>query len=124
MGRQDYHTCSKLADTLLQVLDRREDTVLLASSDLSHFHPYNRAKTLDHQFIKKVRMFDPEGLSKDLAMGKCEACGGGPVITVLLAARKLGADRAVILNYANSGDVTGDHRSVVGYMSAALMSSK
>jgi AmmeMemoRadiSam system protein B len=124
MRQQDYHTCSKLANTLFQVLGNAEETVLLASSDLSHFYPYNRAKTLDHQFIKKVRMFDPEGLSKDLAMGKCEACGGGPVITILLAARKLGAERAVILNYANSGDVTGDHRSVVGYMSAALISGK
>jgi AmmeMemoRadiSam system protein B len=124
MGQQDYNTCRKLADTLLQVLGNGKGTLLLASSDLSHFHPYNQAKTLDHKFIKNVRRFDPEGLAKDLAMGKCDACGGGPVITILLAARRLGADRAVILNYANSGDVTGDHTSVVGYMSAALIGGK
>ena len=124
MGQQDYNTCSKLADTLLQVLGRGEDTLLLASSDLSHFYPYNQAKTLDNRFIKHVREFDPEGLAKDLAMNKCHACGGGPVITILLAARKLRADRAVILSYANSGDITGDHRSVVGYVSAALIGGK
>lgn len=120
MGQQDYNTCKALANTLAQLLEHKDNTLLLASSDLSHFHPYNRAKTLDIEFIKNVKKFDPEGLAKDLATGKCEACGGGPVITILLAARKLGADRAVILNYANSGDVTGDHRSVVGYVSAVL----
>ena len=124
MGQQDYNTCRKLADTLLQVLGNGEGTLLLASSDLSHFHPYNRAKTLDQKFIKNLRRFEPEGLAKDLAMGTCEACGGGPVITIMLAARKLEADKAVILNYANSGDVTGDHRSVVGYVSAALIRGK
>jgi predicted class III extradiol MEMO1 family dioxygenase len=50
--------------------------------------------------------------------------GGGPVITILLAARKLRADRAIVLSYANSGDITGDHRSVVGYVSAALIGGK
>jgi AmmeMemoRadiSam system protein B len=120
MGQQDYTTCSRLANTLVQVMGGSEDTLILASSDLSHFHPYDRARALDLEFIKHVKGFDPEGLARDLSAGKCEACGGGPVITTLLAARKLGADRAFVLNYANSGDITGDHRSVVGYMSAAL----
>jgi AmmeMemoRadiSam system protein B len=121
MGQQDYHTCQNLANTIANSLGDRQDTLLLASSDLSHFHPYKRAKALDLEFIKYVREFDPEGLAKALAMGKCEACGGGPVIATLLAARNLGAGRAIILNYANSGDVTGAHRSVVGYLSAAII---
>jgi len=120
MGQQDYDTCSRLANTLVQVMGSAQDTLILASSDLSHFYPYDQARALDLEFIKRVKGFDPEGLAKDLSAGKCEACGGGPVITTLLAARKLRADQAVVLNYANSGDVTGDHRSVVGYMSAAL----
>ncbi len=120
MGQQDYDTCSSLANTLVQVMGGAQDTLILASSDLSHFYPYDRARALDLEFIKRVKGFDPEGLAKDLSAGKCKACGGGPVITTMLAARKLGADRAVVLNYANSGDVTGDHSSVVGYMAAAL----
>ncbi len=120
MGQQDYNTCSRLANTLAQVIGSAEDTLILASSDLSHFHTYDQARALDLEFIKRVKGFDPEGLARDLSAGKCEACGGGPVITTLLAARKLRADQAVILSYATSGDVTGDHRSVVGYMSAAL----
>jgi AmmeMemoRadiSam system protein B len=123
MGQQDPDTCSNLSKAIAQVLADAEDTLLIASSDLSHFHTYNQAKALDQIFIDHVRMFDPQGLSKDLLLGKCEACGGGPVITILLAARDLGVDKTSILNYANSGDVTGNHRSVVGYLSAAALRS-
>jgi AmmeMemoRadiSam system protein B len=123
MGQQDFQTCSHLSKTISRVLSDAEDTLLIASSDLSHFHSYNQAKALDRIFIDHVGMFDPQGLSKDLLLGKCEACGGGPVITVLLAARELGADRTAILNHANSGDVTGDHGRVVGYLSAAVIKS-
>jgi len=121
MGEQDMKTCSDLADTLIQVLGDSPETLLLASTDLSHFHNYRQAEALDLKFIEQVKRFDPEGLLKDLLSGKCEACGAGPVITTLLTARKLRADHAVILKYANSGDVTGDHSRVVGYMSAALV---
>jgi AmmeMemoRadiSam system protein B len=121
MGQQDFKTCATLAKALVQALGDGKDTLLIASSDLSHFHTYNQAKVLDLQFIKHVRRFDPQGLSKDLSMGKCEACGGGPVITTLLAAKDMGANQAVILNHANSGDVTGDHSRVVGYLAAALI---
>jgi AmmeMemoRadiSam system protein B len=124
MGEQDIKTCSDLAESLIQVLGDSPETLVLASTDLSHFHNYKQAKALDLKFIEQVKGFDPEGLSKDLLSGKCEACGAGPVITTLMTARRLGADHAVILKYANSGDVTGDHNRVVGYLSAALVSDR
>ena len=123
MGQQDYKTCLNLANALVQVIGDTEDTLLLASSDLSHYHPYSQAGALDLEFIKHIRGFDPQGLAGDLISGKCEACGGGPVMTILLAAKAMGANHTVILNHANSGDVTGDHSSVVGYVSAALIKS-
>jgi len=123
MGRQDPKTCMDLAGVLASVMDRGGKTLLLASSDLSHYHPYDEAGKLDGRFIERVRGFDPEGLWEDLSAGKCEACGGGPVMAVLLAARKMGANRTRILKYANSGDVTGDHKRVVGYLSAAVIKS-
>ena len=55
-----------------------------------------------------------------MAGGNCEACGAGPMLTLMLAARKLGADKAHVLHYANSGDVSGDRSGVVGYMAAVL----
>ncbi|MBC7224545.1 MAG: AmmeMemoRadiSam system protein B, partial [Anaerolineae bacterium] len=70
-----------------------------------------------------VEAFDPRGLVALLERGKAEACGGGPLAATMLAAQALGADRARVLHYANSGDVTGDHSQVVGYMAAALCRS-
>jgi AmmeMemoRadiSam system protein B len=118
---RDLKTCYNLARSLVRSLEPGHNTLLLASSDLSHFHDSRRARSLDMEFIKHVRGFDPEGLASSLASGSCEACGGGPAVAAMLAAREMGADRAVVLNYAHSGDVTGDHKQVVGYVSAAFV---
>ncbi|MFH1490548.1 MAG: AmmeMemoRadiSam system protein B, partial [Pseudomonadota bacterium] len=121
MGQQDFEMCTILAEGLVKAIDEDPETLLIASTDLSHSHDEMRANELDGEFIKQVRRFDPEGLDRSLSSGKCEACGGGPAVAVMLAARKLGADRALILHSAHSGDVTGDRTRVVGYMSAALI---
>ena len=59
-------------------------------------------------------------MSRDLDSGKGEACGGGPVVAVMVAAKELGANRAKVLKYMNSGDVTGDRSGVVGYAAAVF----
>ena len=120
MGDQDLETCRRLGRTLARVLGNRK-VLLLASTDLSHFHPDFRAQEMDGRLIELVRAFDPEALHLELARGRIEACGGGPLVVVMKAARALGADRAAILKYAHSGQVTGDGSSVVGYLSAALI---
>jgi AmmeMemoRadiSam system protein B len=97
--------------------------LLVASSDLSHFYPYDHAVKLDKVVLGHIDAFDPEGLSRDLDGGRCEACGGGPVVAAMLAAKALGADHAKVLKYANSGDVTGDRSSVVGYAAGAIYRS-
>ena len=119
MGDQSYATCQWLAEALVQCI-RGKSALIVASSDLSHFHTYEEARRLDHVLIDDVRRFDPQNLSYDLARGRCEACGGGPMVTTLLAARQLGANQVEVLHYANSGDVTGDHSRVGGYLAAAL----
>jgi AmmeMemoRadiSam system protein B len=124
MGEQDYGTCSRLAEILHDVVGDLDKTLLLASTDLSHYHSDKQARTLDSEFIRQIREFSPKGLFKALSSGQCEACGGGPTITVMLTAQALGANRAEILHYANSGDVTGDGSEVVGYVAAALFASK
>ncbi|OGP55804.1 MAG: hypothetical protein A2Y65_01775 [Deltaproteobacteria bacterium RBG_13_52_11] len=122
MGEQDLSTCEEVSKAIAEVI-KGENALLIASTDLSHFHPYDKAKELDQVIADHVNDFDPEGLSKDLKQGGCEACGGGPVVAVMLAARALGANKGEVLKYANSGDVTGDRSSVVGYMSTALYRS-
>ncbi len=119
MGVQSYNTCVELAKALVDVCADR-DVLLIASSDLSHYHSDKEARMLDGNVVKRVKEFDPEGLYEDLQSGRCEACGGGPMITVMLACKDLGATRAEVLCYATSGDVTGDRSAVVGYMAAAF----
>ncbi len=119
MGEQSLELCSKVAE-VIGTLCRGKRVLLVASSDLSHFHSYREARELDQRVVERVRAFDPEGLSRELYQGTCEACGGGPIVTAMLAARNLGADTARVLHYANSGDVTGENSGVVGYMAAAL----
>ena len=120
MGNQDFVTCQWLAEAVGDCLEKNSSTLIVASSDLSHFHSYQQAKKLDQVVLDEVGEFDPRGLSNSLAEGKCEACGGGPMVTAMLIARRLGANNSQVLYYANSGDVTGDHSGVVGYMAAAL----
>lgn len=122
MGDQDEKTSRELGKALAELVRATSKRVLLvASTDLSHFYPYERAVVLDKAFISRVEALDPDGLLKDLEYKICEACGAGPVIAVMFAAKALGARRGVILKYANSGDVTGDKTSVVGYLSAIFM---
>ena len=119
MGSQDLETCRSLGGVLARAVKGRK-ALLLCSTDLSHFHTGGDAEALDGRLMEKVKAFDPEGLHAGLSNGDFEACGGGPLAAVMMAARELGADQAFILKYAHSGHVTGDHSQVVGYMAAAF----
>lgn len=119
MGSQDWQTCERVGDALAHALKGR-GALLVASTDLSHFHAQPRAQRLDQAMLDHVDAFDPQGLFEALADGKTEACGGGPVVAVMLAAKALGATGARVLKYATSGDVTGDYSSVVGYAAGAI----
>ncbi len=123
MGDQDWTTCEALAEALIKTLKGRS-VLIVASSDLSHFHPYDEAVRLDNIVIGHVNSFDPEGLFTDVSAGLCEACGASPMVVTMLAAKGLGADKAKVLKYANSGDVTGDKSGVVGYMAAVIYDSE
>ena len=119
MGSQDRDAVDALAEVLSASLP--EDALLVASSDLSHYHPAERAARLDAVVLEHVRRFDPEGLMSALEATHEHACGGGPMVAVMKAALSLGADTASVLRYADSGDVEdGDKSRVVGYMSAGI----
>jgi AmmeMemoRadiSam system protein B len=119
MGDHSLTACRILGAGLASVLKDRS-ALLVASTDLSHFHNEAAAHRLDQVVLNRVNAFDPEGLAEDLASNICEACGGGPVIAAMLAARALGATQSKVLRHATSADVTGDRTSVVGYMAAAI----
>ena len=116
---QKYRTCEEVGRSIARAVQGKK-VLLVASTDLSHYHRYDEAVRMDQVILEDIRSFDPKRLSRDLDSGEGEACGGGPVMTVMIAARELGADRAQILKYLNSGDVTGDRSGVVGYAAAVF----
>jgi AmmeMemoRadiSam system protein B len=124
MGSQSRREVDALAGALAVVLARDKDVLLVASSDLSHYQAEPVAHELDAVVADCVDRFDAEGLMRRLETTRGHACGGGPLVAVMKAARSLGADRARVLRYATSGDV-GEHDKsrVVGYLSAALTAS-
>lgn len=120
MGRQDLKLCEELARTLHGSIKNPERTLVVASSDLSHFHNAKAAEAMDATVAQRIASLDVEGLARDLEMDDCEACGGGPIMAALGYARLLGRTNAEILRYAHSGHVTGDNSSVVGYLASVI----
>ena len=118
MGNQQRKLCYHLGERLGEIL-KKKNALLVASTDLSHYYAYDAANSIDQVVIDGVAAFDYEKIMVDLEQERGQACGGGPMVAVLLAALHLGANRATILHHCNSGDITGDHSGVVGYLSAA-----
>ncbi|HSG28481.1 MAG TPA: AmmeMemoRadiSam system protein B, partial [Candidatus Krumholzibacterium sp.] len=120
MGDQSRAVVEALGKALGSSL-KGEKVLIVASTDLSHFHDQKRAKELDSVFTACLSDFDWERIVDSLASGTTEACGGGPAASALLASGILGAEKCTVLQYATSGDVSGDMTSVVGYASAAVL---
>jgi MEMO1 family protein len=119
MGDQHAELCLALGETLASAA-RNLNVVLVASSDLSHFHTASVARKKDREVIALIEQYNVRELMNRLDTASCEACGGGPIAAVMTAAHLLGAHRASIVHACNSGDVTGETHRVVGYCSAAL----
>jgi len=120
MGSQDHACVRALGETLGEVLSGR-NALIVASTDLSHFHSDSRAKSLDGVFIEALERFEPEAMHESVRDKRTEACGSGPTIAAMIAAKMLGATGCSVLDYATSGDITGDRGSVVGYVSAVMV---
>ncbi len=120
MGEQSYEASRALGVALAQLI-HAPDTLIVASSDLSHFHSYDEARALDSKSLHAVEDWDYYSMSRNFAMRTWEACGGGPIVAAMIAAERLGATQAVVLKYANSGDVTADRSRVVGYGAVAFL---
>jgi len=120
MGDQSYDACRALGVALAKLV-QGTNTLIIASSDLSHYHTYDEAEKIDHKTLKAIQEYDYFDLARNLELRVWEACGGGPIVATMIAAERLGANQAKLLRYANTGDVTGDHSRVVGYSAFALV---
>ncbi|PJA95530.1 MAG: AmmeMemoRadiSam system protein B [Ignavibacteriales bacterium CG_4_9_14_3_um_filter_34_10] len=96
------------------------ETVIIASSDLSHFYNKEMAGKLDELVEERIRDFDFEELQADFENQNCEACGGGAIVSLMKAANLKGFTKSKILSRTDSGDFSGDNTSVVGYLSAVI----
>ncbi len=121
IGDQKPEICFALGEALANVL-QDESALLVASSDLSHFYTADVADKLDDVMIEDVNEFDYELLMHDLETQRTEACGGGPIVAVMAALKRLGVQHCEVVHHSNSGDVSGDYASVVGYLCAVAYS--
>lgn len=125
MGFQQRETIDALARVLTRLAQKRP-TLLVASTDLSHFFDATTAALLDARVQACVTSFDPDMLHDifehypEHERGRYVACGGGPAIAVMKAARATGASEGRVLKYGHSGEVSGDNDGVVGYLAAAF----
>ena len=118
MGDQSYENSRALGVALAALIQDKKtvgSTLILASSDLSHFHTYDEAETMDHKTLNALAAWDYFSMSQNFQAGIWEACGGAPIVAAMIAAERMGANQAKVLKYANSGDTSGDRSRVVGY---------
>jgi AmmeMemoRadiSam system protein B len=99
---------------------RAYPALLVASSDMSHYVSAEEAREKDMLALGRLLALDARGLHDTVRREDISMCGFVPATVMLAAALELGAREAVLVRYANSGDVTGDRRSVVGYAGAIV----
>lgn len=123
MGLQEPDTAERLGRAIAAAASKVEGkTLVVASSDLSHYHADEDARNRDRHIVAAVGDFDVNGMWTAVKSGRSEACGTGPIAATMTACREMGATRAVTLDYATSGDVpVGGKDWVVGYLSAVFV---
>lgn len=119
-----YAECEMLAQAIAKVA-KYKNVLLLASSDLYHGYSYTECNKTDSVTLSYLKNFDPNGLYQSLKQGKAQACGGYPIVVVMLASKLLGADKSQVLYHTNSNDVMGEKGGYcVGYGSAIFYQSE
>ena len=119
MGHQTRETAIALGEALAAILVGRA-ALIIASSDLSHYFDADTAAALDREVLGDIEAINDEKLMTRIERRPDHACGGGPMVAVMHASRRLGGMTSRVLRYGDSGDISGDKQSVVGYVAAAF----
>lgn len=121
LGFIDYYSCQRLGESIAGAIrDYGHEVLIIASSDMTHYEPATQARLKDEQALQQVLMLNPEGLLQVCRNKGITMCGVVPATVMLVAAKHLGASKAKLLQYATSGDVTGDNHQVVGYAAVTV----
>ncbi|MFZ1291870.1 MAG: AmmeMemoRadiSam system protein B [Melioribacteraceae bacterium] len=118
IGDQSKMFIDELAEVLIDFID--DETLFVASSDLSHFYNRNKARIKDGLVVEHINKFEFDELQIDLERKNCDACGGGPIVALMKALKNKNYTHSKVLMQTDSGDVTGDTSEVVGYLSAVI----
>lgn len=119
MGDQNWDMIVDAFRAISQML-KGKNFLLIASTDLSHYHSDSEARSMDQIVVSNINGYQPDQLYEDIMEKRCEMCGYGPAVITLKAAKELGASKAQVLLYRNSSDMTGEKSKVVGYLSAIV----
>ncbi len=117
---QDLETSREVGQALAEAL-RDKNAVIIASTDMTHYEPHKRASEKDREAINAILQLDEKLFYSILESRNVTACGYGPVAALITASKRLGAEKAELLSYKTSGDITGDKSAVVGYAAIALI---
>lgn len=120
IGRMTPDSYRHLGDRIAALLKNDEKSIVVISSDLSHYHDSATASAMDKKVLDAIERLAAGDLERLLSSGEGEACGGGPVLYGMAAARGAGATEAKLYRHADSGDVSGDRKRVVGYGAAGF----
>lgn len=122
MSEEELQRSAKeLVDLIREARARGRDVLLLVSTDMSHYHPYQEAVKIDWGTIDALRKLDFRSFFRGARKGEYQLCGWIPAAFALAYARHWGDVEFRLLRYANSGDTYGDKSRVVGYMSAVII---
>jgi hypothetical protein len=122
MGDQGLRSAADLAGRIGKARKRTGREIrIVASSDFSHYVPEEAARSNDLYAIGALKNLDTDEFYRRVEERGVSACGYGPIATLCLAGREMGATQAELLTYRTSGDVTGDLEEVVGYAAIVVM---
>ena len=117
---QDLESSREVGNAVAAAL-KGKNGLVIASSDLTHYEPHEKAEKKDRMALNAILDMDEERYYKTVEDYRISTCGYGPVIAAITAAKKLGATKSELLCYKTSGDVLGDRSAVVGYASMTFM---
>jgi AmmeMemoRadiSam system protein B len=116
LGTGRFEVLKELGEAMAEVLrEQQEPVLMIASSDMNHYESDSVTRVKDHKAIDRILALDARGLFDVVTKEEVSMCGFGPTVAMLTAARRLGATSAELIEYATSGDVSGDREVVVGY---------
>jgi len=117
---QDLTSAKEVGQAIAKVLQNKK-AVIIASSDMTHYEPQQSAERKDNKALKAIEAMDEARFQSVIEGANITACGYGPITSLITATKALNGKEAKLLSYKTSGDVTGDHTSVVGYAAVCFM---